>query len=117
MQARRAVLLALGDSLPVQKRGLVAMRIVDALRAGGFIGGIEQHYSATRFAMLIERCDEYVTKQIRLLKIAPVYRDDRGWMIPASSGQRWLDEHTFEKSREVSAKDTGAMGEKNNTKL
>lgn len=56
---------------------------------------IEQHYNATRVAALLGRCDEWVVRRIKAGDFGPVSRDDGGWLIPASSVNRYLAKHVF----------------------
>jgi excisionase family DNA binding protein len=94
-EARRAVFMAL-DGLQPRERSRAATAIVERLRAAGLLArGIEYHYSATDAAKLIGRSDEYVTERCMSGELSPVMRDGRGWLIPASTLQKWLDEHTF----------------------
>lgn len=110
---RAAVLSALQE-LPERQRSRVTSAVLYALRAAGFFRGwIEYHYSATAFATLIGRSDEYVMKLIRREELAPVCQDARGWMIPASTGQAWLDARTFRKNTTSIPIETGVSGEKN----
>lgn len=115
-EARRAAFLAL-DGLPPRERSKVATAIVERLRKAGLLArGVEYHYSAMDLAALLGRCDEYVIKRCMNGELSPVMKDGRGWLIPASTAQRWLDEHTFGKSIGICTKDTGASGGKNNIK-
>ncbi len=62
---------------------------------------VEQHYSAADAATLLGRTPEYVVQQIRKHQFARVSRDGGGWLIPASSIQRWLEAHSFDVSGNV----------------
>ena len=109
----RAALLGALAELPVRQRSRLATAALYALRTAGFFGGwIEYHYSATDFATLIGRSDEYVMRLIRNRELQPVSEDARGWMIPASTGQAWLDSRRFGKSTTLSSIETGLVGEK-----
>jgi hypothetical protein len=93
--ARNVVFKAL-EGLPPRERSRLASAVVDALRGAHLLAqAVEQHYSAVQFAALLGRSDEYVMGLIRKGLLKPVMRDGRGWLIPASTCQRWLDEHTF----------------------
>lgn len=106
--ARRVVLSAL-DELSPRVRTRLAVAVIDGLAAARLLrAGIEEHYSAKELAALLGRSDEYIVSLIRRNQLSPVSRDGRGWLIPASTAQRWLDEHVFGKSTTFSAKDTGA---------
>jgi excisionase family DNA binding protein len=117
--AKRAVFSAL-DGLTPREQARRASAIVRALRAAGLLArGIDCHYSAKEAAAVLGRSDEYVMKLIRDGKLQPVSRDDRGWLIPASTLQQWLDDHAFHafsKSSRISSLKTGANGENISTK-
>jgi hypothetical protein len=51
---------------------------------------IEQHFSAAQVAGLIGRCPEYVSAGARRGEFGRVFRDARGWIIPASGVRAWL---------------------------
>lgn len=114
-EARRAVYTAL-SCLGPRERGPVATRIVDTLRDGGFLAvAVEYHYSGLVVSELLGRSDEYVNVRCKNGVLSPVSRDGRGWLIPASTLQRYLDARIFtpsEKSNRINPIKTGAKGEK-----
>lgn len=99
--ARRAVLAALevlpdAQRLEPLQRARLASKLTLALRdAGCLASAVEQHYDAQQTAGLIQRCAKYVGLQAKAGQFGPVCRDDRGWLIPASGIQRWLDGRLF----------------------
>lgn len=106
--ARRAVLdvLAGVKALNERERARLASGLVVALReAGCLASSVEQHYDATQAAGLISRCTKYVGHQARDGFFGPVLRDDKGWLIPASGLQRWLDARLFSDSTISSLKE------------
>lgn len=115
-EVRRVIFDALGGLKPREQSRLAAAT-ADALRDAGLLArAIEQHLTARQFARLINRCEEYVGKRCESGELSPVSRDDRGWMIPTSTAQCWLDRHCFGKSNRVSPLETGSMGENNSIK-
>ena len=107
-EARRAAFLAL-EGLEPRMQSRLASRVADILRDAGLLAhAVEQHYSAVRLGALLGRSDEHVMQLIHRGKLAPVSRDGRGWLIPASTCQRYLDEHTFGKSGRIPVYETGA---------
>jgi hypothetical protein len=88
--------------------------IADGLRDASLLARtVEQHYTARQMAKLINRSEEYVSKLCTTGQLGNVSRDDRGWMIPTSSVQRWLDLHRFEKSNRVGSIGMGERVENN----
>lgn len=105
--ARRAAFLTLDGTEP-RMRGRLASRVADSLRDAGLLAhAVEQHYSAVQFASLLGRSDEHIMQLIRVRKLAPVMRDGRSWLIPASTCQRYLDEHTFGESSRIPEYEAG----------
>lgn len=100
--ARRAVLDVLAGErhaklLNDRQRSQLAHELVAALReAGCLASAVEQHYDATQTAQLISRCSKFVGLEAKAGRFGPVMRDDKGWLIPASGIQRWLDARTFQ---------------------
>jgi len=112
--ARRVVFCEL-TGLPSRQQSKLAHAVVSQLRNAGLLPGcVDQHYSATQTAALLGRSPEFVVKEISRGKLRPVYRDGGGWLVPASSIQRWLDERTFSaaKSSSLIKKGMGAEGKK-----
>ncbi len=99
--ARRLVVAQL-EVVPERSRGRVAGLVCAALRdAGFFTGSVEQHYSAVQVGQLLGRTPEYVSQQIRKGEFGAVFRDEGGWIIPASRVQAWLERREFGPDREV----------------
>jgi hypothetical protein len=91
----------------------MAAAVTERLREAGLLAqAVEQHYSAVQLGALLGRSDEYVMQLIRKGKLAPVSRDGRGWLIPASTAVRYLAEHTFGESSKISRIETGVSGGK-----
>lgn len=92
---RRALFLEL-EGLPERQRSKLALRLTAKLRDGGWLtSGVEQHFKAVETAALISRTPEFVVKQCKAGRFGPVYRDDGGWLVPASGVQSWLAERLF----------------------
>lgn len=97
--ARRVVFRLLDGLLSERQRARVASCIAAELRDVGLLGSsVEEHYSAEGLAQRIERSAGYVSKEIAKLRLAPVLRDARGYLIPASSANAWLARYVFESS-------------------
>jgi hypothetical protein len=99
--ARRVIADVLADGhhsklLNDRQRARLAQVLTSALRdAGCLASAVEQHYDAQQTAVLIQRCSKYVGLQARAGAFGPVMRDDKGWLIPASGIQRWLEARLF----------------------
>lgn len=92
---RRALFFELAI-LPDRQRAAVANRLAAKLRDDGWIAqSIEHHYKAVDAARLISRTPEYVVKECKAGRFGRVYRDDGGWLIPASGIQQWLERRIF----------------------
>lgn len=92
---RAALFLELAD-LPDRQRAVLASRLAAKLRDGGWLAdAIEQHYNATATAEKIGRTPEHVVKECKAGRFGVVYRDDGGWLIPASGIQSWLERRIF----------------------
>lgn len=88
--------------LPDRQRAALANRLTAKLRHGGWLGAsIEQHYKATEAARLIGRTPEFVVKECKAMRFGLVYRDDGGWLIPASGIQQWLERRIFGASTDL----------------
>lgn len=87
---RRALFLHL-DGLPERQRLALASKLTKVLRDGGWLASsVEQHYKAAQVAQLVARTPEHVVAQAKAGAFGVVYRDDGGWIIPASGVQQWL---------------------------
>jgi hypothetical protein len=94
-EARRAVFLIL-DGLPERQRSALAGRVVAALRDAKLLASsVEQHFNATETARLVSRSPEYVVREFKAGRFGPVYRDDGGWLVPASGIESWLERRRF----------------------
>ncbi len=92
----RALVFSELSVLPDRQRAAVANKLTSKLRSGGWLGAsIEQHYKAVDAARLIGRCPEFVVKECKAGRFGRVYRDDGGWLIPASGIQEWLERRIF----------------------
>lgn len=92
--ARRVVLDSLNEcpSLDARSRARLASVLVAALRDAGLLAqSVEQHYSATQVANLLNRSSKHVAQQAKAGAFGPVALDDGGYLIPASGVQQWLD--------------------------
>lgn len=94
---RRAVFLGLQDAgLSPARQRAVALGITDRLRAQGLLASsVEQLYKASEVALLVSRSPEYVVKEAKRGGFGVAYRDDGGWLIPASGVQAWLGRRVF----------------------
>lgn len=92
---RRVLFLELA-LLPERQRADVARRITAKLRDGGWLAtSVEQLYKASQVAGLVSRSCEHVVKECKAGRFGTVYRDDGGWLIPASGVQAWLDRKQY----------------------
>ena len=92
----RAAVFSVLAELPDRKRAAVTSRILQVLKSGRWLAGnIDQHYSAADAARLLGRCPEYIAREAKSGRLGVVYRDDGGWIIPASGLQAWLDRRIF----------------------
>lgn len=92
----RAALFLILDELPDRKRAALASKLAAMLRDGGWLAdGIERHYKATSVAEKVSRSPEFIVKECKAGRFGRVYRDDGGWLIPASGVQSWLERRIF----------------------
>lgn len=104
--------------LQERARKRLAQEIARALHAAGFfIGDVEQHYSAVRLAELLARTPEYVAQELcPRSEHGPVYRDNRGWLIPASTALAWLEAHEVAASHKKEGANMGEVVGKESSK-
>jgi hypothetical protein len=89
-ETRAALFLELAD-LPPRQRSALAARITAQLRDRGLIQqSVEQHFNATQTGQLVSRSPEHIVKECKAGRFGRVYRDDGGWLVPASGIQSWL---------------------------
>ena len=92
----RAVFFAELGMLSDRQRAATANRLAAAMRAGGWLADpVECHFNARATAAKIGRSPEFVVKECKAGRFGMVYRDDGGWLIPASGIQSWLERRIF----------------------
>lgn len=94
---RRAVFLLLQESnLKPAEQGRTASLIAARLRDARLLASsVEQLYKASEVALLVSRSERHVVDQAKAGQFGVVYRDDGGWLIPASGVQAWLGRRVF----------------------
>lgn len=92
--ARRVVFSRLAGLSP-EKRARVASLIAADLRDAGLLGcSVEQHYKGVDVAALLSRTPEWVRGAAERGLFGEVFKDDGGWLIPASGVHAYLASHS-----------------------
>jgi len=105
---RRALFSNL-EGLPERQRSALAAKLTRVLRDGGWLASsVEQHYKASQVAALVSRTPEHVVKECKDGRFGTVYRDDGGWIVPASGVQAWLNRKIYSGSLAATPSEVGA---------
>ena len=92
----RAAIFLILDEFPARQRSKLASKVAALLRDGRWLADpVESHYNATSTAAKLGRSPEFIVKECKAGRFGRVFRDNGGWLIPASGIEEWLAQRIY----------------------
>lgn len=96
VQDVRAAIFSILDEFPARQRSKLASKLAALLRDGRWLADpVESYYNATSTAAKLGRSPEFIVKECKSGRFGRVFRDDGGWLIPASGIESWLARRVY----------------------